>query len=167
MLLNARQAEGDHGDILVARLFQGLAQQGDVVGGPAAAAGLELDHGHLVGIVFSRLQRLHQLADDQNGGITGVVVNIAQARFHHLGAFGFQNFHMVAVGLQNGLDHPEVHGQHIGTENGIALLLHFLGKGDVVLLHGPHFLSSRAPRRLRSRIFTAPRLVISSILIWV
>ena len=70
------EGDGDHGNIVHPRLGQGFAQQMDVVAGPAAAAGLGDEQGHLVGVVASVLDGVHKLSDDQQSGVAGVVVDI-------------------------------------------------------------------------------------------
>ena len=86
VLLDAREAEGDHRHIAVPRLFKRLAQKGDVVRGAAAAAGLEQHQRHLVRVVFAALQGVDELADDEYGRIAGVVVHILEARVADLPA---------------------------------------------------------------------------------
>ena len=67
-----------HRDIPVPALDQGLSQKVDVVGGPASPAGLGDEKGDFMGIVFSAVEGIHHLPDDQQGGITGVVVDVFQ-----------------------------------------------------------------------------------------
>ena len=166
VLFQSRQAEGDHRHIAVACLLQRFSQEGDIVGCPAAAAGLELHHGHLVGIVLTGIERLHQLADDQDGRVAGVVMDVLEAGLGDLRAGGLQNLNLIPVCTQDTRNHPEVHGKHGGDENGVVLF-HLLGKGHIVWIHRSSSRSSNAPKRLLRRMVTAPRLVISSILICV
>ena len=42
---------------------------------------------------------------------------------------GGEHIHLVALQLQQTLEHPEVDGQHLGHEDGV-LLLHLLGKEE-------------------------------------
>ena len=69
----------DHRDLGVAALTQGLADECDVVGGTAAAAGLADNHGRLGQVVPTALDGLHNLAGHQNGRIANVIVHVAQA----------------------------------------------------------------------------------------
>ena len=166
VLLDAREAEGDHRHIAVPRLFKRLAQKGDVVRGAAAAAGLEQHQRHLLRVVFAALQGVDELTDDEDGRIAGVVVYILEARVADVPPRGGQKLHVVPVVAEDAQKQAKVHRQHVGHENGVSRGLHLRGKGLIGLLHSPHFIS-RAPSRLRRRIFTAPRLAISSILICV
>ena len=75
VLLQAK-GEGEDGDIVQPRLFQGLAEHVDVVGGPAAPAGLGDEQGHFMGVIASVLNGVDHLADDQQCGIAGVVVYV-------------------------------------------------------------------------------------------
>ena len=56
----------DHRDLGVAALAQGLANERDVVGGTAAAAGLTDNHGRLGQVVPTALNGLHNLAGHQD-----------------------------------------------------------------------------------------------------
>ena len=126
VLLQA-EGDGDHGDIVHPRLGQGLPQQMDIVAGPAAAAGLGDEQGHLVGVIAPVLNGIHKLADDQQGGVAGVVVDIFQPLVHHRPPLVVQLVHVIALQLQQLAEHAEVDGQHLGHQNGI-LLLHLLGE---------------------------------------
>ena len=64
----------------MAALAQGLADERDVVGGTAAAAGLADNHGRLGQVVPTALDGLHDLARHQNRRIADVIVHVAQAR---------------------------------------------------------------------------------------
>ena len=129
VLLQAGQVHRDHRDEAQPRLFQGLAQQVDVVGGPAAAAGLGDHEGHLVQVVLAALHRVDQLADHQQGGVAGVVVDVFQPLVHDAPVVGGEHLHLVALGLQDPGQQPEVDGQHGGEEDGV-LLLHLLGEEE-------------------------------------
>ena len=134
VLLDALKAEGDHRNLGIARLGQGLAQKRYVIRRAAAAAGLEVDQRHLVGVVVAGLERVDELADHQNRRVAGVVVHVLQPRGRDLRAGFVQQLHPVAVGAQHAHDHLEVHGQHRGHEYGVVLL-HFLCEGNVVCVH--------------------------------
>ena len=82
IFLQTGQIHRDHRHKGQVRLFQRLAQQVDVVGGPAAAAGLGDEQGHLVGVIAAVLDGVDQLSDDQQGGVAGVVVDIFQPLVH-------------------------------------------------------------------------------------
>ena len=199
MLLQASDVDRHDGDLGEAGSREGLAHQRYIVGRTAAAAGLHVDDGHLVDVVFAALQRVDKLSDDADRWIAGVVVDVLYTAVHRLAAFVLQQFHVVAVLAEHFLEQAEMHRQHRGRQQRVGLL-HLLRKDDPVIrrfdlpLFGLdiffvvfaaaaafqtaafaarttyfHFasLSSRAPTRLRSRIFAAPRLLISSILICV
>ena len=134
VLLDALEAEGDHRDLGIARLGQGLAQKRHVIRRAAAAAGLEVDQRDLVRVVPAGLQGVDELADHQNRRVAGVVVHVLQPRGRDLRAGLVQQLHLVAVGAQHADDHLEVHGQHRGHEYGVVLL-HFLREGNVIRVH--------------------------------
>ena len=161
----------------------------NVVGGTAATAGLGDEQRSMLQIILTAVQRIQKLTDDQQSRIAGVIVDVFQAQLCHGTAAVAQNFALVAVVTQGVLQQAELGNGHVGDEDGVGLL-HLLGKFGVIVFH--RFLlccffkkpfaiflfyfafsaatssrSSRAANRLRRRIFTAPRLVISSILSWV
>ena len=78
------EVQAGHRDTGVARLDQRLAQQMDVVGGTAAAAGLGDEQGRVVEVVLAAVQRIEELADDQQRRIAGVVVDVFQAQLRHM-----------------------------------------------------------------------------------
>ena len=96
-LLKSAQIDGNDRDVLEARLLERLAQQEDVVAGAAAAAGLRDGEGDLVQIVLAGVQRVDELADDQQRRDAGVVVDVLEAFGHDAGAVVFEDFHVVAV----------------------------------------------------------------------
>ena len=159
-LLQAGEVQAQHGDIAVARLFQCLAQQEDVVGGPAAAAGLGDDEGSVVQVIFAGLQGIQKLADDQQGGIAGVVMDIFQAQLADLAAAVAQQLHLVALVLHSRRQDAELHGGHVRDEDGVGLL-HILGENGIVHLHAVMpplvFHPARPGRRTGSAGGYAPR----------
>ena len=74
--LDARQVQGNDGNLFHIGFFQGTADEAYVIGGTAAASCLGHDDGGSVQIVFSRLQGLHNLTDDQEGRVAGIIVDI-------------------------------------------------------------------------------------------
>ncbi len=96
VLLQAGQVDGHHGDVGHVRLLQGLAQQVDVVGGPAAAARLGDEQAHLVGVISPVLHRVDELTDDQQGGVAGVVVDVLEPLIHDPPVVGGEHVHLVA-----------------------------------------------------------------------
>ena len=66
----------DHRDLGVPALAQGLADERDVVGGAAAASGLAHEDGRVVEIILSGQQGIHDLSDDDQGRVAGVIVYI-------------------------------------------------------------------------------------------
>ena len=133
------------------------------------------------------LHRVDELADDQQSGVAGVVVDVLQTLVHDAPVIGGEHIHLISGVLQQLLHHAEVDREHLGHQEGV-LLLHFLGKeqaaGFIIhkLSHFRTFLSSKTYRRgtgvycfrasmaairERMRMRTAPRLLMSSIFSWV
>ena len=128
-------------------------------------------------IICAAFQGMHQLPDGKQCRIAGVVVDIFQSGVNDRLAIGVEQLHMIAVGVEQRPKQLKMQRRHVGNEN-CVILLHFLGKADLWFV-GAHVSINRpfgvpvfryacnAANRLRRRIFTAPRLVISSILICV
>ena len=121
------KADGNDRDIVHSRLFQRLTQQIDVVGGPAAAAGLGDEQGDFVGVIAAVLDGVHKLADDQQGGVAGVVVDVFQTLVHHVAAVVVQLVHLVALQQQQLAEQLKVDGQHLRHQNGV-FVPHLLGE---------------------------------------
>ena len=146
--LQAGQVQRDHWDKVQPILFQGFPQQVDVVGGPAPAAGLGHDQGHLVQVVLAAVQGVHQLADGQQRRVAGVVVHVFEAFIHNLPAGGAQQVHMVAEAFQHVFDQLKVDGRHVGGDDGV-LFFHLPGEFHPVLVvrHEVYISFLRLPRR--------------------
>ena len=89
-----------------------------------------------MGVVAPVLHRVDHLADDQQGGVAGVVVDVLQAVVHHGAAVVVEDGYLVPGALHELGKQAEVDGQHLGDEDGV-FLAHLLGEeeaaGRVVL----------------------------------
>ena len=132
VLLQA-EADGDDRNVAHSGLFQRLAEQVDVVGGTAAAAGLGDEQRYLVWVIAPVLDGVQELADDQQGGVAGVVVDVLQPFVHHCLPLIVQLHHIVAFQLKHLLEHPEVDGEHLGHQDGV-FFLHLLGEQETTSL---------------------------------
>ena len=119
----------DHRNLGVAALAQGLADERDVVGGTAAAAGLADNHGRLGQVVPTALDGLHNLAGHQNGRIANVIVHVAQAGLDGIVIGRGQQLQVVASTTEHLFDQVKVDRRHLRAQDGVALLAHLLGKG--------------------------------------
>ena len=90
---------------------------------------------------------------------------IFKSVFNYAVALVGQHLCFVAVAFHNTYNHIKMYRQHVGDEYGI-IPFHLLCEFDIISVYFGHLMSS-APRRLRRRILTAPRFVISSIFICV
>ena len=121
----------DHRDLGVAALTQGLADECNVVGGTAAAAGLADNHGRLGQVVPTALDGLHDLARYQNRRIANVIVHIAQAGLDGIVIGRGQQLQVVASTTEHLFDQVKVDRRHLRAQDGVALLAHLLGKGHL------------------------------------
>ena len=115
----------------MAALAQGLADECDVVGGTAAAAGLADNHGRLRQVVPTALDGLHDLARHQNGRIANVIVHIAQAGLDGVVIGRGQQLQVVAGTAEHLFDQVKVDWRHLRAQDGVAFLAHLLGKGHL------------------------------------
>ena len=144
VLLQTGEVQAGNGDLRVARLDQRLAQQMDVVGRTAAAAGLGDEQSRVVEVVLAAVQRIKELADDQQRRVAGIVVDVFQAQLRHSAAAVAKDLALVAVVLQRVPQQTELGDGHIGDEDGVGRL-HLRGKFRIVVFH--RFISY--PRRAR------------------
>ena len=144
IVLNALRGNGDHRNLRVAGIHQRLANQTEIVGGTAHAAGLCDGQRGMVGIVPALQNRIHQLADDHDGRIAGVVVHIFETGFHILTAGMFKNVELVAAGTDDGFHQGEVNRAHLRSHDGV--ILHILAKRHAVriLRHGGRIMRGSA-----------------------
>ena len=134
VLFQTGEVQAQHGDIAVARLFQSLPQQENVVGRPAAAAGLGDDEGGVVQIILAGIQCVQKLADDQQRRIAGVIMDVFQSQLRHPLAAVAQQLHLIAMVLHAGCQNAELHRCHIGNENFMGLF-HVRCKPGIGLFH--------------------------------
>ena len=128
--------DGDDRNLREPGLFERLAQQVDVVAGAAAAAGLRDGERDAVQVVFAGVQRVDELANDQQRGHAGVVVNVLEALALDVRAAVVEHLHVIAVQAQHFFQQGKVEFQHVGHEDGVAGLAHFTGKLDMLAGHG-------------------------------
>ena len=103
VFLHAVGIDGDHRDLGAPGLLQGPANEGHIVAGPAAAAGLGHDDGQVIQVVFPGEHRLHDLAHHGDGGEAGIVIDVFQPRVNGAAVVVVQHHHIVAVLLEDGL----------------------------------------------------------------
>ena len=115
----------------MATLAQSLANERDVVGGTAAAAGLADDHGRLGQVVPTALDGLHDLARHQDRRIADVIVHIAQTGLDGIVVSRGQQLQVVAGTTEHLFDQVKVNRRHLRAQDGVALLAHPLGKGHL------------------------------------
>ena len=115
----------------MAALAQGLADERDVVGGAAAATGLADDHGRLGQVVATALDGLHDLARHQNRRVADVVVHVTQAGLDGVVIGRGQQLQVVAGAAEYLFDQVKVNRRHLRAQDGVALVAHLLGKGNL------------------------------------
>ena len=74
--LNAAHVDGNDRNVFHTGFFQCTADETDVVGCTAAAAGLGDNNRNLVQVIFTGKQGIHDLTDNTQGRIAGVVVDV-------------------------------------------------------------------------------------------
>ncbi|MPM86649.1 hypothetical protein SDC9_133739 [bioreactor metagenome] len=116
----------------------------NIVGRAAAPAGLCDDESRVVQIVFSGIQRVQKLTDDQQRRIAGVVVDVFQSVFRHLRTAVAQKLTGIALILHGGGQNSELNGSHAGNQY-LMGLFHFRGKFRIIHLHGSALLPRGAP----------------------
>ena len=112
-------------------LAQGLANEGDVVGGTAAATGLADDHGRLGQVIAAALDSLHNLARYQNRRVADVVVHVAQACLDGVVIGRGKQLQVVTGTTEHLFDQVKVDRCHLRAQNGVSLVAHLLGKGHL------------------------------------
>ena len=78
------------------------------------------------------------MANDDQGRVAGVIVDILQAHIYGTFTVIFQNLNLVAEGADSRFDQFKVDGRHLRAEQGVVLL-HLLGKDDTVVSAGYNF----------------------------
>ena len=102
IVFNALRGNGDHWNLRITSIDQRLANQAEIVCGSAHAAGLRDGERGVLRIVFAVQNRVHELADNHDGRVAGVVVDVFEAGFHVFAAGVFENVELVAAGADHG-----------------------------------------------------------------
>ena len=121
------EGQRDDGDVVEPRIVQALADERDVVGCAAPAAGLRDDEGRFAHVVAPARGRFHDLTRHQDGRIADVVVDVLQARIHRAMIHGGQQLQIVTVGLEDGHQQLEMNRAHLRRQNRVGLA-HLLGE---------------------------------------
>lgn len=124
--------EGNHRDLRQSRFRQSPAEEADVVGGTAHAAGLGKHDCRLVRIVFAGPESPHQGADGDDGRIACIIVDEGKP-FLDISLYGRQDLYAVAFAPGGRFDDREVNGGHFRYKDGIVLL-HFLREGSPFIM---------------------------------
>ena len=95
------------------RQFQGPADEADVVGRAAAAAGLTHEDSRVVQVIFTRQQGVHDLSDDNEGRVTGVVIYILESHVHGVAVVVLQYFNLISKGADSRLQQVKMNGRHL------------------------------------------------------
>ena len=132
----------------------------------------------MIGVIFAAFKGIEILSDDAECGKAGIVVDVFEAFVDDGTALVVKHFHLVACAAHDVHEQIEMPGKHIGDEDGMRRLHgrreHGIRTGEIgrrflrdILFHDFLPSSSMAASSERRRILTTPRLLISSILIWV
>ncbi len=127
VLFKPKRIQRDHGNMPEARILQGLPYKSYIVGRPAASACLTDDHGHVIYVVFTGFQRLHDLSGDEDRRIAGVVVHMPQAFIDSRPVNGRQYLDIVSGRPESFLHEPEMYRRHLRRQYGVAFA-HLPGK---------------------------------------
>ena len=97
--------------------FKRSSDKPDIICGTAAAAGLCDNDSGAVKIIFSGKKSRHDLADDHQGRIAGIVIDVLKAGIDSLMPVIGQHLHVVAFHLKSGLQHIKMNRRHLRREN--------------------------------------------------
>ena len=102
IVFDTLRGDGNDRNLWIAGIHQRLADQAEVVGGAAHAAGLRDGERSGVRIILAFQNRIHKLADNHDGRIAGIVVHVLQADFDIIAAGVLENVEFIAAGTDHG-----------------------------------------------------------------
>ena len=94
--LHAVGIDRDHGNLRHARFFKGTADKSNIVGSPASASCLAHENCRVIEVIFAGKKGIHDLADDDEGGVAGVIVHVLQSDIHGIAVVVLKNLHLIA-----------------------------------------------------------------------
>ena len=80
--------------------LQGTADKTDIIGSTASASCLRHDYRCFIQIIFSGQQGVHDLSDDHERGIAGVIVYVFKPNIHGLFIVIWQYLQMIAGNVE-------------------------------------------------------------------
>ena len=107
-------------------MLEGTSYEANVVGRTAATARLGHDDRSTIEVVLPGVQRIHDLTDDDDGRVAGIVVHVLETRIDRGPVCVVQDFDMITAGADSRLDQLEVDRGHLWAEDSVALVLHLL-----------------------------------------
>lgn len=127
MFFESLSRDRDDRDVGVAGFGECFSDKGDVIGGAASAAGLRDEDGGFVRVVFARFERVNDLARGEDGWEAGVVVDVLET-FVDDGLVGaFDDFEVIALGVEDFGQNSEVDGAHLRRDDGVVIA-HLFGE---------------------------------------
>ena len=136
IVFDALRGNGDHWNLRIASIDQCLADQAEIVRGSAHAAGLCDGERSMFRIILAVQNRVHELTDDHDGRVAGVVVDVFQTGFHVFAAGVFENIELVTAGTDHGFHQGEVDRAHLRSHDGVVLHVFAEWHAVGVLRHG-------------------------------
>ena len=132
VVLDSLQGSCDDRDIAKPGILESLAQQTDVIGGTAHAAGLSKEKGGVIKVVLAGFQCRHELPNDDNSRETSIIVDYRQAIINVLPGSLLQYFDLIARGPQGSLGDGGLVGGELWHQNSVSSF-HLFGEGHPVI----------------------------------
>ena len=92
----------------VSGFLQSTADKTDIVGRAAAAPGLADDNRQMIGVIISGKDGVHNLSDNDQRRLAGIIVYIFKPHVHGLTVVVRKHFDLVSCGSESGLQKFEM-----------------------------------------------------------
>ena len=107
--------------------FQGAPYKSDIIGSAASSSCLSNDNCHFVKIVFSGKKCFHNLSNNDERRVAGIVIYIFQAYINCLFVVVRENLKPISGSSKGSFEHFKMNRRHLRTKNSMCRL-HFLCK---------------------------------------
>ena len=121
---NALSRQCDDGNLGVPSVDKPLAQEPSVVARATLTTRLGDPHGGAVRVGLPAQELADELADDDDGRVAGIVVDVLEAHLDAIVGGLLQQPHVVARHAQHRREQTHVDGRELGHEDLVALALH-------------------------------------------
>ena len=134
VFLETNHVDWDNRHIRISGLFEGSSDKSDVVCRTASATCLWDEDGCVCHIIVAWFDGCHNLANDNEWRVAGVVVYELKSHVHTFPCRDIRYDHIVAGCLKGWHEKVKVYRWHLRADDGVVVLFHLLGEYNTLVV---------------------------------